>query len=50
MTNTSKLQYKIKPIPALDDQAITNQIPIEVLARLGTLEESGYHLLLNRRD
>ena len=38
------------PIAVLNDDLILDQLPAAVLKRLGDTEESGFHLLLNRRD
>ncbi len=50
MTNTTKLSYPIKPTASLNDDAVIAQLPVNVVAQLGELEETGFHLILNRRD
>ena len=50
MTNTTKLSYPITPNASLNDEAVVSQLPINIVEQLGSLEESGFHLMLNRRD
>ncbi|QNJ25184.1 hypothetical protein SynSYN20_00842 [Synechococcus sp. SYN20] len=50
MNNTSKITYPIKANASLNDDAVVAQLPINIIDQLGPLEESGFHLMLNRRD
>jgi hypothetical protein len=50
MTNTTKITYPIQPIASINDDAVVAQLPINIVDQLGALEESGFHLMLNRRD
>ena len=50
MTNTTKVEYPIKPITSIDDDKVLMQLPINVREQLGQEVESGFHLFLHRRD
>ena len=50
MYNTTKISYPIKPVASLNDDAVVDQLPINIVQQLGPLEESGFHLGLHRRD
>ena len=50
MTNTTKITYPIQSIAAINDDAVIAQLPINIVDQLGPQEESGFHLMLNRRD
>ena len=50
MQNTTTIKYPIKPVPAIDDKAVLNQLPMNIRHQLGTEQESGFHLFLHRRD
>jgi len=50
MTNTTKVEYPIKPITSIDDDQVLMQLPINVREQLGQEVESGFHLFLHRRD
>ena len=43
--------YPIKrPITALFDHLIVEQLPKSIVKKLGTIQETGFHLSLGRRD
>ena len=50
MSNSTIISYPIKPIASIDDDAIITQLPTNVVHQLGSLEETGFHLTLHRRD
>ena len=50
MTNTTKITYPIQSIAAINDEAVLSQLPINIVDQLGVLQETGFHLMLNRRD
>lgn len=50
MQNTTTIKYPIKPVSAIDDNGVLNQLPMNIRHQLGTELESGFHLFLHRRD
>ena len=50
MHNTNTIKYPIKRISFIDDQAVLEQLPINILSQLGEEVGSGFHLELHRRD
>ena len=50
MTNTKTIQYPVRPLASIDDDAIVQQMPANVMHQLGELQETGYHLIKSRRD
>jgi len=46
----TQIKYPTRIHKAVDDSAVLDQLPTNVLAALGTVQETGYHLMLNRRD
>lgn len=45
-----KQEFEITPPKNIADQEVIAQLPEEIVAQLGELEETGYDLRLSRRD
>ena len=50
MHNTQQIKYPITRISAIDDDAVLEQLPINIREQLGEEEGSGFHIGLGRRD
>ena len=46
----TQIKYPTRIHKSVDDASVIAQLPTNVVEALGPVQETGYHLMLNRRD
>ena len=46
----TQIKYPTSIHKAVDDDSVIAQLPTNIIEALGSIQETGYHLMLNRRD